>query len=172
MRQKVDSVDVRDDPAIPPTNPSGRGTRDPFKVAAKSFDRNAPKKAKAEDTKEGLLYKLAHSEVSSRRGADFYIPHRVLEQEMNWLKDPRALADRVATILRSQDPMLAVALIRRAHHMDISTVVAYNRLLEYCLRMKAPKAAFRFWNDVGAFFSPFHEFSVLLIYVESGWSRG
>ncbi|PWY84652.1 hypothetical protein BO94DRAFT_468017 [Aspergillus sclerotioniger CBS 115572] len=148
MRQKVDSLDIRNDLSIPPTKPSGRGPRDSLKVATKPIGRNAPKKAEAEDTREGLLYKLAHSEVSSRRGADYYIPHRVLEREMNWLKDPRALADRVVEILKSQDPMLAVALIRRAHYMDISTVVAYNRLLEYCLRMKAPKAAFRFWNDM------------------------
>ncbi|PYI10410.1 hypothetical protein BO78DRAFT_306013 [Aspergillus sclerotiicarbonarius CBS 121057] len=116
--------------------------------AAKPLDRNALKRSKIEDTTQVLLYKLGHSEVSSRRGADYYVRNKVLEMEMKWLNDPRGLADRVVALLRADDPVLAVALIRRARHMDISTVVAYNRLLEYCLRVKAPKAAFRFWNDM------------------------
>ncbi|RAK99136.1 uncharacterized protein BO80DRAFT_359825 [Aspergillus ibericus CBS 121593] len=116
--------------------------------AANPLDKDTPQKSTTEDTKQEFLYKLAYTGITHKKGYDYYVPYQVVDREMKWLKDPRGLADRVAAVLQADNPILALALIRWAHRRDISTVVAYNRLLEYCLRMKAPKAAFRFWNDM------------------------
>ncbi|EAU38255.1 predicted protein [Aspergillus terreus NIH2624] len=76
------------------------------------------------------------------------VSSKVVELELKWLKDPRALADRVARLLSADDVPLAAALVRSAQKERMECSVAWNHLLEYCMNKRAPRAAFKFYNDV------------------------
>ncbi|KAL4897860.1 hypothetical protein BDV59DRAFT_208504 [Aspergillus ambiguus] len=73
---------------------------------------------------------------------------KVVELELKWLKDPRALADRVARLLGGGDVPLAAALVRSAQKERMECAVAWNHLMEYCMGKRAPRAAFKFYNDM------------------------
>ncbi|GES57417.1 pentatricopeptide repeat protein [Aspergillus terreus] len=76
------------------------------------------------------------------------VSSKVVELELKWLKDPRALADRVARLLSADDVPLAAALVRSAQKERMECSVAWNHLLEYCMNKRAPRAAFKFYNDM------------------------
>ncbi|KAF9893876.1 hypothetical protein FE257_010046 [Aspergillus nanangensis] len=76
------------------------------------------------------------------------ISSKVVEMELKWLQDPRALADRVARLLQAGDFALAAALVRGAQADRIECSVAWNHLMEHSLKKGNPKAAFKFYNDM------------------------
>ncbi|GAB1209876.1 hypothetical protein APSETT445_008664 [Aspergillus pseudonomiae] len=73
---------------------------------------------------------------------------KVVEMELKWLKDPRALSDRVARLLKADDVLLAVALVRTAQRERMECTVAWNHLMEYCMTKNNPKAALKFYNEM------------------------
>ncbi|KAA8650587.1 hypothetical protein EYZ11_010061 [Aspergillus tanneri] len=73
---------------------------------------------------------------------------KVVEQELKWLKDPRALADRVGRLLRSSYVAMAAALVRAAQKEDMECSVAWNHLLEYSMDKGSPRSAFKFYNEM------------------------
>lgn len=85
------------------------------------------------------------------------VSKNVVKQELKWLKDPKALADRVATILQAHDRKsvaLAVQLVRAAQKENMECSVAWNHLLEYCMKRRQPKAAWKLYNEVSTFSFP------------------
>ncbi|KAJ5666906.1 hypothetical protein N7462_011315 [Penicillium macrosclerotiorum] len=98
-----------------------------------------------QEKQEGVLL----MEIASSSGdTGSSIPRGVLELELKWLQDPRALGDRVARILQSGDPAKAAALVRYAHNQGFQTGVGWNHILSYCMQRGHPKAAFKFFNDM------------------------
>ena len=73
---------------------------------------------------------------------------KVVQMELRWLKDPRALADRVARMLRSGNIALAADLVRTAQRQKMECSVAWNHLMSYSMEQGEPLAAFKFYNDV------------------------
>lgn len=73
---------------------------------------------------------------------------RAIMKELEWLKDPRALADRVGRLLQSGDPVMAVALVRQAQKKGDRLEVAWNNILQYCMDRQFHHVAFKFYNDV------------------------
>ncbi|KAJ5172658.1 hypothetical protein N7492_005251 [Penicillium capsulatum] len=73
---------------------------------------------------------------------------RILAKEIEWLKDPRVLADRVGRLLRAKHEASAAAMVRQAHRQGISTVVSWNTLMKYCMEQGNWRAAFKFFNDM------------------------
>lgn len=71
-----------------------------------------------------------------------------IRSELKWLKDPRALADRVARLLNVDDLASAAGMVRMAQKQKRPCVVAWNHIFEYTLKKNVPAAAFRFYNDV------------------------
>lgn len=73
-----------------------------------------------------------------------------IKHELKWLQDPKALADRVARLLRADDLASASGLVRQAQREKRNCQVAWNHILEYSMNRGQPLAAFRFYNDVGS----------------------
>lgn len=73
-----------------------------------------------------------------------------IKHELKWLQDPKALADRVARLLRADDLASASGLVRQAQREKRNCQVAWNHILEYSMDRGQPLAAFRFYNDVGS----------------------
>lgn len=73
---------------------------------------------------------------------------KALERELEWLKDPRDLADRVGRLIQAGEVASAVALVREAHHEGMSTIAAWNRLFQHCMERLQWKPAFKFLQDV------------------------
>lgn len=82
------------------------------------------------------------------------VRRKVVKRELQWLQDPKALADRVAKILQADDFALAVAIVRGAQKENMECSVGWNHLLEYCMNKKQPKAAWKLYNEVSSFLSP------------------
>lgn len=92
--------------------------------------------------KAGTSSKEQKPEYGTTRGL---LTTNQLRRELRWLADPRALADRVARLLAEKDLASAAAMTRMAR---IPSVVAWNHLMEYCMKEGEALAAFRFYNDV------------------------
>lgn len=73
---------------------------------------------------------------------------KVIEMELKWLKDPRALADRVARLLAGNDVGLATGLVRAAQKERMDCAVGWNHLFEYYMKKGDAKTAFKLYNDV------------------------
>lgn len=76
------------------------------------------------------------------------VRRKVVKKELQWLQDPKALADRVAKILQADDFALAVAIVRGAEKQNMECSVGWNHLLEYCMNKKQPKAAWKLYNEM------------------------
>lgn len=100
------------------------------------------------------LFALAMSnEAINPELSDKKLSRAVVEMELVWLKDPKALADRVRDALDAGEEALGVALVRSAQSQGIECGAAWNFLLEYCMyKKKSSWSAFRFYNDVGCSF--------------------
>lgn len=75
--------------------------------------------------------------------------------ELRWLQDPLALANRVRSLLKAGRVALAAAVLRQAQHERIKSDVGWHYLIDYCFEKKSVPAAMRFWNDVCFGFPPF-----------------
>ncbi|PTU19335.1 hypothetical protein P175DRAFT_0510603 [Aspergillus ochraceoroseus IBT 24754] len=73
---------------------------------------------------------------------------KVVEMELKWLKDPRALADRIGMLLQADNIGLAAEIVRVAQSEKMECAVAWNHLIEYCMNKKNSAAAFKFYNDM------------------------
>lgn len=95
----------------------------------------------------------AGTSLKARGRADLTsrVNRKVVEMEIKWLQDPRALADRVARLLGAGNVALAAALVREAQKERMECSVAWNRLLEYCMENGRALAAFKFYNEVCGF---------------------
>jgi hypothetical protein len=82
------------------------------------------------------------------------VRRKVVKKELQWLQDPKALADRVAKILQADDFALAVAIVRGAQKENMECSVGWNHLLEYCMNKTQPKAAWKLYNEVSTFLFP------------------
>lgn len=71
-----------------------------------------------------------------------------LKKELEWLKDPLAMANRVARFLQQEDPASAAILVREAQKEGISTSVAWNHLIFYCMEKGLWQPALKFYHDV------------------------
>ena len=80
---------------------------------------------------------------------------KMIVKELEWLQDPKDLANRVARLLKGDmaDVASAAELVRRAQKDGIYCIVAWNHILQYMMEKQQPLAAWRMFNDVG--FSPF-----------------
>jgi hypothetical protein len=105
--------------------------------------RNKGPSGTADKEEAELLLALASGKNTGQR-----IPFKKIEKEIEWLKDPRALADRVARLLKGRDPVMAAALVRSAHKQEMPCAVAWGHLMQYCMDRGVPQAAFKFYNDV------------------------
>ncbi|KAL5339564.1 hypothetical protein BJX70DRAFT_148362 [Aspergillus crustosus] len=76
------------------------------------------------------------------------ISPQVIKKELRWLGDRVILAERIQRLLREDDIAMAAELVRAAQHARIDCIAGWNHILGYCLDLKNPKAAFRFWNDM------------------------
>jgi pentatricopeptide repeat protein len=76
------------------------------------------------------------------------VRRKVVKKELQWLQDPKALADRVAKILQADDFALAVAIVRGAQKENMECSVGWNHLLEYCMNKTQPKAAWKLYNEM------------------------
>lgn len=90
----------------------------------------------------------ADAPAGSPGAGESSISYKSIQMELKWLEDPRALADRVARILRGGDPAKAAALVRQAQKEGKKCDVAWNHLLQYCMERGHPIAALKFYNDV------------------------
>ncbi|KAJ1714798.1 pentatricopeptide repeat protein [Aspergillus flavus] len=105
-------------------------------------------------TRDDLLLSIAKAGTSpkTREELDGTMPvkvsGKVVEMELKWLKDPRALSDRVGRLLKADDVLLAVALVRTAQREHMECTVAWNHLMEYCMEKNNPKAALKFYNEM------------------------
>ncbi|KAJ5112488.1 hypothetical protein N7532_000533 [Penicillium argentinense] len=68
--------------------------------------------------------------------------------ELQWLTDPKTLADRVGRLLKAGDVAQAAALTREAQRRQIRCDQAWNHLMRYCMDEGYPDAAFKFYNDM------------------------
>ena len=111
-------------------------------------------------TRDDLLLSIAKAGTSpkTREELDGTMPvkvsGKVVEMELKWLKDPRALSDRVGRLLKADDVLLAVALVRTAQREHMECTVAWNHLMEYCMEKNNPKAALKFYNEVRYYYCP------------------
>ncbi|RAL11597.1 uncharacterized protein BO97DRAFT_435008 [Aspergillus homomorphus CBS 101889] len=71
-----------------------------------------------------------------------------VEMELRWLVDPRRLADRVGRLLQGREIIMAAALLREAQKQGRECIVAWNHLLEYCMKQGATMAAYKFYTDM------------------------
>ncbi|KAE8151291.1 hypothetical protein BDV25DRAFT_152887 [Aspergillus avenaceus] len=85
-------------------------------------------------------------EVEAARSSK--VSTKVVEMELVWLKDPRALGDRVSRMLITGQYELAVALIRAAQKERMDCGSAWNHLFAHCMKQNSPEAAFRFYNEM------------------------
>ncbi|RHZ44958.1 uncharacterized protein CDV56_101372 [Aspergillus thermomutatus] len=76
------------------------------------------------------------------------VSKKKVKMELKWLMDPKALADRVAKILKADNVALAVALVRTAQKENMECSVAWNHLLQYCMEKNQPKAAWKLYNEM------------------------
>ncbi|KAF7585688.1 hypothetical protein BBP40_010277 [Aspergillus hancockii] len=115
---------------------------------------NTAKEDEREVNDEDPLFAIAKAGTSPKaRGladptAPSTVSRKVVDMELRWLKDPRELSDRVARLLTAGDVPLAAALVRAAQQEQMECAVAWNHLIEYCLKQKQPKAAFKFYNEM------------------------
>lgn len=77
------------------------------------------------------------------------VSKKAIEMELKWLKDPRALSDRVGKILAAGDIAMAAELVREAQKAGMECTAGWNHLMEYAFEKQEPQAAFKFYNDVG-----------------------
>lgn len=97
--------------------------------------------------KAGTSPKVREEEAEAVQGR---LTKENMEWELKWLQDPKALADRVANLLRADDLATAAALARKAQKAKRRCLVAWNNILQYTIEKGHPMAAFRFFNDVGS----------------------
>ncbi|KAE8364876.1 hypothetical protein BDV27DRAFT_110014 [Aspergillus caelatus] len=105
-------------------------------------------------THDDLLLSIAKAGTSPKTREELdgtmsvKVSGKVVEMELKWLKDPRALSDRVARLLNANDVLLAVALVRTAQRERMECTVAWNHLMEYCMKKNHPRAALKFYNEM------------------------
>lgn len=92
---------------------------------------------------DDLLMEIAQQRASS-------VNRKRIRLEMAWVKDPLLLAQRVSSALRAGNPEMAATLAREALKQSPGEkyVVAWNRIIQYCMDRGHPKPALRFFNDV------------------------
>lgn len=73
---------------------------------------------------------------------------KAIQQELNWLKDPKELSHRVQRLLIEEDLPSAVELVRGAQRRRVNCEASWNHLLQYIMDQGEAKAAFRLYNDV------------------------
>ncbi|KAL1968597.1 hypothetical protein VTN77DRAFT_1807 [Rasamsonia byssochlamydoides] len=106
-------------------------------------ERKEESSAKPEEKEAELL-----QEIASGKNAACDVSSKAVDREIQWLKDPKELADRVARLLKGGDPAKAAALVRRAQKEGIECMVAWNHLMKHCMDRGAPLAAWKFYNDM------------------------
>ncbi|KAE8372718.1 hypothetical protein BDV26DRAFT_87936 [Aspergillus bertholletiae] len=118
------------------------------------LESNRWRKSKQGTTRDDLLLTIAKAGTSPKTREELggsmsvTVSGKVVEMELKWLKDPRALSDRVARLLNANDILLAVALVRTAQKEHMECTVAWNHLMEYCLKKNNPQAALKFYNEM------------------------
>lgn len=87
-------------------------------------------------------------EIAQQKGPS--VNRKRVRLEMEWVKDPLLLAQRVSSALRGGNPEMAATLAREAlkESPGEKYVVAWNRIIQYCMDRGHPKPALRFFNDV------------------------
>ncbi|KAE8353934.1 hypothetical protein BDV28DRAFT_132073 [Aspergillus coremiiformis] len=124
------------------------------KAASNVFLSRDTRESKRAATNNDLLLAIAKAGTSPKvrkelKGTTLItVSGKTVEMELKWLQDPRALADRVAKLLSAHDVRLAVALVRGAEKESMECAVAWNHLLEYCLKRHNPEAAMKFYNEM------------------------
>lgn len=117
------------------------------------LDRESSKKPERTTTND-ILLAIAKAGTSPRARDELRettsvaVSGKVVEMELKWLQDPRALSDRVARLLQGNDVVLAVALVRAAQKEGMECTVAWNHLMEYSLSNNSPLAALKFYNEM------------------------
>lgn len=94
----------------------------------------------------GTSPKIREHDPSSIHGK---LSSKAIKSELKWLQDPKALADRVARLLKVDDLASAAGLVRQAQKEKMNCHVAWNHLLDYTMTEGYPVAAFRLYNEVG-----------------------
>ena len=79
------------------------------------------------------------------------LSEKMISKELEWLRDPKDLANRVARLLKGDvgDVASAAELVRRAQKSGIPCIVSWNNVLHHMMENRQPLAAFRLYNDVG-----------------------
>ena len=91
---------------------------------------------------------LAGTSPKIREDPSLQVSDKVVQMELKWLNDPRALADRVERALKSGHIALAAELTRAAQKENINSSVAWNHILSHSMVRGQTLAAFKFYNDV------------------------
>lgn len=81
---------------------------------------------------------------------DLKVTPRAVAMELKWVKDPRALAERVGVMLSCKFTLLAAELVRKAQKSGMECGAAWNYLQQYCMYHGEPLAALAFYNDVSS----------------------
>lgn len=98
-----------------------------------------------DENEHKFLMALASGQPSA---VDNAMTPKALERELDWLKDPRALADRVGRLIHAGEVASAATLVRQANKEGMPTTAAWNRLIQHCMERLQWKPAFKFFNDV------------------------
>ena len=104
---------------------------------------------KAKNTRENEdLMRIAQGTITPGKQDGYKKSVTALKKELEWLKDPLAMANRVARFLQQEDPASAAMLVREAQKEGISTSVAWNHLIFYCMEKGLWQPALKFYHDV------------------------
>ncbi|RJE25797.1 pentatricopeptide repeat protein [Aspergillus sclerotialis] len=78
------------------------------------------------------------------------LSEKMILKELDWLKDPKDLANRVARLLKGDvgDVASAAELVRRAQKSGFHCIVSWNHILHHMMEKKQPLAAFKLYNDM------------------------
>lgn len=150
----VDKEGVENDPADGGSAANGgtpEGTPTPDEANTEASKKPKPRKLDGDFilqiAKAGTSPKVREEEAEAIQGR---LTKENMEWELKWLQDPKALADRVANLLRADDLATAAALARKAQKAKRRCLVAWNNILQYTIEKGHPMAAFRFFNDVSS----------------------
>ena len=72
-----------------------------------------------------------------------------LRLELRWLKDPVKLADRTVKLLRDDDFLKALELVRLASK-DVECTVSWNHLIDYEMSKARVTEAVKLYNEVSS----------------------
>ncbi|KKK26485.1 hypothetical protein ARAM_000275 [Aspergillus rambellii] len=109
---------------------------------------NARRESKFRTQKKDPIFLAAAGKTLEGEEGTVKVSAKVVEMELKWLKDPRALADRIGMLLQADNIGLAAEIVRVAQSEKMECAVAWNHLIEYCMNKKNSAAAFKFYNDM------------------------